>query len=385
MARLSAWIALIFFVISFYLAIRVPVLNRIFDGLKPQLRWHHWVALLSVIAILCHLGQLLWNFTGRFQLLFDWKDVALLSGWITFVGVVLLSTPLAFFRVQIPYRRWRVIHLMTSLCLLTALLHTLLILEPKYYGEWTIFILVTVLAMISLLLAVILPAFPFWGRKYLITKFSEIRPNLFLVQLQRNEYEVSQDFHYDPGQFIYLKFITRGFSQIWHPFTIISRPSESYIELFIKARGRDTNHLRTISVPAPIRVLAPFGTSFWKLDQAQLWIAYGVGAAIFLAAVRSFPPSFRKNIHFICCDSSETNVFFSEELNRLMQTSPQFTWELYIGSGQQFIAEFKHKPFSNRSFEHVRICGHPGFQKSLKMMLIYRGIQRRNIQLEGLL
>lgn len=193
--------------------------------------------------------------------------------------------------------------------------------------------------MISLLLAVILPAFPFWGRKYLITKFSEIRPNLFLVQLQPNEYEVSQDFHYDPGHFIYLKFFTRDFSRIWHPFTIISRPSESYIELFIKARGRDTNHLRTISVPTPVRLLAPFGTSFWKLDQAQLWIAYGVGAAIFLAAVRSFPLSFRKSIHFICCDSSEKNVFFSEELNRLMKMSPQFTWELYIGSGQEFIAE----------------------------------------------
>lgn len=385
MVRISGWIALILFVTSFYLAARVPVLNRIFDGLKRQLYWHHWVALLSVIAMLYHLGRLIWHFTGHLQLLFDWKDISLLSGWISFVGIVLLATPLAFFRTQIPYRRWRIIHLVTSLCLITALLHTLLIFKPQYYGEWAMFILVTALAIFSLLLAVIFPASPFWGRQYLVTQLTEARPNLFLLQLKPHEQEVSRHFNYGPGHFIYLKFITSGFSRTWHPFTIISRPSESYIELFIKARGRDTGRLKTMSLPTPVRILAPFGTLFWKLDQPQLWIAYGVGAAIFLAAVRSFPPSFRAKIHFICCDSSAANIFFSDELNRRMQMSPHFTWELYIGSGQQFVVEFKHRLFDNQRFEKVHICGHPGFQNSLKAMLISRGIRRKNIQLEGLL
>lgn len=384
MTRFSGYIALLFFMMSFYLASRIPILNRIFDGLQRQLRWHHWIAVVSVTAMLCHLGQLLWSYGEHFELLLNWSDFSLLSGWITFAGVI-VTIPFAFYRVQIPYRRWRVIHLVTSLCLISVLLHTLLLLEPDKLREWVIFLLLAVLGIIALLLAVILPGFSFWGRKYQIIELYEPCPKLFLLKLQPYQDEVLPHFYYSSGHFLYLKFLSPDFSRIWHPFTIISKPCEPFIELFIKARGRDTKQLKSICLPAPIRILAPFGTPFWKLDQAQLWIAYGVGAAIFLAAIRSFQTSFRKKIHFICCDSSATKIFFSDELDDCMQQNLNFTWESYIGSGQQFIAEFSNKLLDIKSFEKVRICGHPGFQNNLKSMLISHGIRSSHIQLEGLL
>jgi predicted ferric reductase len=208
---------------------------------------------------------------------------------------------------------------------------------------------------------------------------------LFLLQLQpHSNQEVSHHFKFDPGHFIYLKFYN-DFSCIWHPFTIVSKPSDPYIELFIKARGRDTNLLDAILLPASVQILAPFGTSFWKLDENQLWIAYGVGAAIFLAAIRSFPPSFRKKIHYICCDSSAKNMFFGDELDECMRSNSNFTWEPYIGTGIQLIAEFSSKSFDIKSIDKVRICGHPLFQKNLKVLLVSRGIQSQDINLEGLL
>ena len=384
MIRLSGWFSLAFLITSFYLASRLPFLNGLFDGLKRQLRWHHSVAILSIAAMLCHLGQLLWNYSGHFSLLFKWGDMMLLSGWIAFVGIV-LALPLAFFRAQIPYRKWRAIHLVTCVSLISALLHTFLLLEPNNYKEWAIYLLIMLLGLMSILLSVILPASPFWGKKYQITKILEPHSNLFLLQLQPSDLEVSRHVHYVPGQFIYLKFVSLGFSSIWHPFTIISRPSEHYIELFIKARGKDTNHLKTISLAAPVRILGPFGTPFWKKDQAQLWIAYGIGVAIFLAAIRSFPFSYQSKIHFICCDSSKTNIFFRDELNAFMRQNPHFTWELYIGTGQQFVTEFANMQIDTQVFKQVRICGHPGFQKSLKSMLISSGMRSQNIELEGLL
>ncbi|MFZ2314681.1 MAG: ferric reductase-like transmembrane domain-containing protein [Gammaproteobacteria bacterium] len=333
MSILSGWLALILLVASFYLSIRLPLLNWIFSGLKRQLHWHHLIALLSVISMVLHLAQVIWSFRYHFELLFDWRDVALLSGWITFLGVV-LAMPFAFYRVQIPYRRWRFIHLLVFVCLITALIHTFLLFEPSTYSEWIIFALVVSLGIIALLLAVILPGFSFWGKKYLITRITEVRPKLFLLQLQPySNQEASQHFQFDPGQFIYLKFTYHDFSGLWHPFTIVSKPSDPYIELFIKARGRDTNRLDDILLPSPVQILAPFGTLFWKLDENQLWIAYGVGAAIFLAAIRSFPPSFRKKIHFICCDSSANNMFFGDELDDCMRSNANFSWEPYIGTG----------------------------------------------------
>lgn len=384
MASLSGYIALILFILSFFLAARIPLLNRMFNELRSQLRVHHWIALMAVVAMILHLSQLLWSNKQHVELLFDWRDIGLLSGWITFVGVM-LSLPFAFYRVQIPYRKWRVIHHVTTFCLITVLFHTLLLFSPQNFKEYMLFLLLTAFGLIGLMVSVILPAFSFWGKEYLIASVFEIRPKLFLLQLKpKEQHQVSQHFHFDPGHFIYLKFFSHGFSQIWHPFTIISKPVDSYIELFVKARGRDTNQLNALTVPAPVRVLAPFGTTFWKQDQKQLWIAYGVGAAVFLAAIRSFPSTFCQKIHFIFCDSSLSRIFFKEELDNWMQKKLNFTWEYYIGTGQQFIAEFSKRPLDSLGFDKVRICGHPGFQRSLRSLLISLGIQKQNIQLEGL-
>lgn len=385
MNLLSGWLALVLFVASFYFSIRLPFLNRIFNGLKHQLYWHHLIALLSVTFMFFHLTHVIWSFRHHLELLFNWRDIALASGWITFVGITLVM-PFAFYRVQIPYRRWRFIHLLAFVCLITALIHTFFLFQPNSYTEWIIVALVVSLGIVALLLTVILPGFFFWGEKYFIKKITEIRPKLFLLQLQPcSNQNASQHFQFESGHFIYLKFSCSDFSSIWHPFTIVSTPSDPYIELFIKARGIDTNRLDAILLPSPVRILAPFGTSFWKLDENQLWIAYGVGAAIFLAAIRSFPVSFHKKIHFICCNSSANNIFFSDELNNCMHLHPNFTWESYIGTGIQFIAEFNNKSLDTKSIDKVRICGHPLFQKNLKSMLMSRGIQSQDINLEGLL
>lgn len=384
MTGLTGWVALVLLIASFYLASRIPFLNSLFDGLKPQLRWHHAIAIASIVAMLFHLGQLSWVYKAHLPLLFNWRDLIFFSGWVSFIGVI-LPLPLAFLRVQIPYRKWRGIHLLTSISLISALIHLFLTLEPKNYQEWTIVFVMIVLGLLSILLSVILPATPFWGDEYYITKISEPRSNLFLIKLQAPDKRTAKNVHFTAGQFIYLKFVTAGFSKVWHPFTLISKPSEPHLELFIKARGRDTNQLKTISLPTPVRILAPFGTSFWKKDEPQLWIAYGIGVAIFLAAIRSFPDSYREKIHFMCCDSSKNNFFFSDELNAAMKTHPHFTWESYIGTGQEFIAQFKGRVFESQSVEKVRICGHPGFQNSLKSMLMARGIGRHMIELEGLL
>lgn len=384
MIRASGYAALLSFMMSFYLASRIPLLNRIFDGLQRQLRWHHWIAVVSVAAMLGHLGQLLWSYREHVELLFDWHDFALSSGWITLTGIIII-TPFAFYRVQIPYRRWRVIHLVTSLCLVSALLHTFLLLQPDELSEWVIFFLLAAFGIIALLLSVILPEFSSWGRKYQIVALSEPSLNLFLLKLQPDQHEGWSQFQYKAGQFLYLRFLSPHFSRIWHPFTVISKPSDSFIELFIKARGMDTDQLKSIILPTPVRILAPFGTSFWQQDQSQLWIAYGVGAAIFIAAIRSFPTSFHNRIHFICCDSSKNKMFFSAELDDCMQKNLNFTWEAYIGSGQQFISEFNNRVLDYTSFEKFRICGHPGFQNSLKSMLISFGIRKSTIHLEGLL
>lgn len=206
MALFSGWLAITLFITSFYLAIRRPLLNGLFGGLKHQLRWHHLVASLSVVFMFFHSAQEFWHFRYHYELLFDWRDIGLLSGWFTLLGIS-LALPFAFYRIEIPYRRWRLVHLVTALCLITALIHTFLLFEPNNYGEWTMFLLVFALGIIALLLAIILPTFSVWGNKYVITRIDEIHPKLFLLRLKSSSIQLAlKHFQFDPGHFIYLKF-----------------------------------------------------------------------------------------------------------------------------------------------------------------------------------
>ncbi|MFW7379302.1 MAG: ferric reductase-like transmembrane domain-containing protein [Oligoflexus sp.] len=379
MTSFSGWIALSLMILAFYFAIRSPFLNRLFGELKLQLQWHHYVGFACTAATLWHVGQLLWDFREAWHLL--WLDLSVITGWISFIGLTLVII-FSFFRTAISYRLWRKIHLISSASLVAALIHTYLIYEPAAQREWLIFLGFVALGFIAFVFTAILPRFRFWGKAYLISQHQELRPGYFLTSLQVQN--LKQSISIESGQFIYLRFLDKRFTRIWHPFTIVSTNPQHDIGLLIKARGQDTNQLADLRLPTHVKVWGPFGSRFWKHDDNQLWISYGVGVAIFLGAIRSYPENFQKKVHFICCDGSEDKVFFRDELEKCGQAHPGFSWEVFIGSGYEFIQAFDKRSLSSKNDLLVRICGHPGFQNSVKMKLIAKGIPRSKIHLEGL-
>ena len=131
-------------------------------------------------------------------------------------------------------------------------------------------------------------------------------------------------------------------------------------------------------------VSAPFGIPFWQDDANQVWISYGVGSAVFISAIRSFPTNYSSKVHYICCDRLESNIFFKNELVELAENNANFTWEEYIGSGQEFVANFARNNLLIKNYQLFRICGHPGFQNSLRGKLINNGVKSKFIHLEGL-
>ena len=380
MTIVSGWLALLLFILSFYAAARLPLFNRVASGLKKQLKWHHGVALLSLAAMFWHLGTILLAYIGQMNQLFDPWEFSLSTGWLALAGIT-LTVILAFLRPKLDYRPWRRLHLITPFCLLLALLHCYLLMEPTTTSEWLQYTGTASFALVALLLTVVLPNTRFWGRAYAIYQKSEPRPGLFLLQLKPQRPQ--KELRFEAGHFIFLRFNTPGFSSLWHPFTIVSGPPYGDIQLFVKARGRDTNLLKDASLPSDVSVLGPFGEVFWQDSASQLWIAYGVGAAIFLAAIRSFPAKDR--IHFICCDISLEQIFFSNELDLYQARYPSFSWEAFIGSGQDFVTKFPSQNLKLHEFSNFRICGHPGFQKSVKSKIMAQGIAPQRIRLEGLL
>jgi ferredoxin-NADP reductase len=155
--------------------------------------------------------------------------------------------------------------------------------------------------------------------------------------------------------------------------------------MLVKARGRDTNLLQEVQLPSLVKLNGPFGVSFWHSHEPQLWVAYGVGIAIFLGAARSMPDSFTAQVHLAYCEKTPDRIVFGGEFDALSTRRQNFSWNQFYGEGPKVLVELeKNMEQWSKRFRIFRICGHPGFQKAARDLLLLHGVPKQAILLEGI-
>jgi predicted ferric reductase len=379
--RISGWLSVTLLAIGFWTSLKTPGLNRIAGGLRKQLHFHHWLGLAGIAAIVGHLILVCWEAAPNLLTLFDITDVAMTTGWAAFLATAIAGADAFRFR-SAPYRRWRYVHLILILSFTSGFLHTVVIWEPRTAAEWLPIAAVGLTGLTGIVVSVILPHTQYLGFSGAISQQKNLRSDLFLQSVSFDATSKIDDFR--PGHFIYVQYQDRIFTRLWHPYTIVGFRPNRAVELLIKARGRDTNLLQKIHTPCPIRVRGPFGTPFWGEQKDQLWIAYGVGLAIFLCASRTIPAEFERKIHLIYCDKAADKLVFANEFNALQLAKSNFSWEAALGEGAEVLTGFAGKVSQwVDSYGIFRVCGHPGFQNAVKEMLIDSGIPPKFITLEG--
>jgi predicted ferric reductase len=380
-AQISGWVGILFLAASFCIAIKSPLLSKRLGGYRCQIRIHHWLGILALLAMFAHLGVLLLEYSSSMGQLFDVTDIAIWSGWIALICTLFVVARAFRFR-SAPYRRWRQVHLILILSFLVAIIHSFLILEPRTVLEWLLIGTISLVGVLGIVWGLGITHLPFFGSKYSIIHQTTLQPDLFLQVLKPNK--LDQAIKVEAGQFVYLRYDAPQFSRMWHPFTVVGFGEDGEFELLTKARGRDTNQLYGIQLPCEIRVNGPFGSPFWVSKAPQIWIAYGVGIAIFLAASRQMPRDFGAKAHLVYCERNWERIIFRDEFDGLSLCRENFSWEQYYGEGPEVLVDLEKNMGSwAREYEFFRICGHPGFQAAVRDLLIAKGIPKNAINLEG--
>ena len=381
LARTTGWIALSLLAISFCTPIRSPKLNTLIGGYRFQLKIHHWVGVAAIAFMSMHLAILVVDYSSSLRQLLDLSDQSIVSGWIAFICSAIVVTVAFRFR-SAPYRRWRRVHLVFIFGFLAGVLHSFLVLEPRTILEWLPLVLAALIGGLGIVWSLWLPQLPTFGVPYVIARQRVLRPDLIIQGLAPAD--PRQSLRFAAGQFVFLRYGDPQFSTMWHPFTVVGFSDSGEFELLIKSRGLDTNLLHKVVLPSSVRINGPFGDKFWGSDEPQMWIAYGVGIAIFLAAARTMPDDIRSIVHLVYCEKSRERIVFDDEFDALSARKKHFSWGQDYGEGPDVVEHFKREVATwSTTYRLFRICGHPGFQTAVKDLLIDAGVASHAIILEG--
>jgi predicted ferric reductase len=124
-----------------------------------------------------------------------------------------------------------------------------------------------------------------------------------------------REFRIRPGQFLWLRFLTRdGWGQA-HPFSLSAAPDGRHLRVTVKALGDHTRGLQDVQVGTRVVVEGPYGsfTIRSRANDRVLMIAAGIGITPIRALMEEMPPG----TVVVYRARSEKEVVFREELEKL--------------------------------------------------------------------
>lgn len=320
----------------------------------------------------------------------DWKLLGQISFGLLLTIVVLSVWTVAF---KLKYHWWRRIHTLVYLVLLGGFIHSIelgsdLVVEGTLRYYWIALGTVTVLSFLHSRVIN-----PLWPRlhPYTIASVQAPATRVHTITFEKNS---KHHFKYAPGQFLFVKFLSKGVTGEWHPFTISSSPTEENIKISAKESGDWTSTLGTLMPGDQALIQAPFGRfSFTNLHTKRnmVFIAGGIGITPFRSMLKYIHDTNlqERKVQLLYANRTRHDIAFREELDRIQEASKLISilhvlsddpaWPGEHGRIDEacitkHIAEIVEKEFY--------ICGPPPMMAAIKNTLRRLGVPRNQIHTE---
>lgn len=389
LAKLNAFLAFSTLSVNFILAARFKIFERLFHGLDRMYRVHKFIGRSSLFFILLHPVFLIINTypdTSRIiPLVLPLGSLEVAAGVIAvYLFLILLILTVA---VNIPYHKWKMSHKTLGIVLLLAGGHALFAgsdinsfpLLQRY---------IIILGCIGLLSWLYMLFFyKIFGPKYMVT----LDKVLHLNDLTELYFTRPKNFHYQPGQFVFIRFpVFEGFKELF-PFSISTDPSKKQIRLSIKQSGDyTTNLIPRLRKDDKAIIMGPygrFGERYLKHDQDMIWIAGGIGITPFLSLAKHeslFPTG--RNIHLIWVVRNQNDAFHDHELKEESLKNEKFTYAHWFSDEQgRITCDDVTRIIGGKKEVQKRIvfmCGPPPMMYSLSKGLRKNGVPYHRIIFE---
>jgi len=397
-ARLFGLIAVVGVLTQFILIGREVWIEQLF-GLDKLSRVHHIIGQVTYFFIILHPTLVIYAYSllrhknyiqQELEILNTFKDTPLaLFGVILFTVVVGLSIYIV--RKRLKYETWYYVHLLNYLAVASVWGHQLangedFLSQPIFVKYWyALYIFVFGNFLIS---RFIRPAILFYKHRFYIENLVSETQDTTSVYINGKE---MQKFNFQAGQFVFVRFLAKGYRWQKHPFSLSKSYDGKNIRLSIKASGDFTKTIPHLPINTPVWIDGPYGTFTQKSSNKDkiLFIAGGIGITPIRSLIQELG-SKNKDMILIYGNKSASDIVFKEELESFSQ---QFNFPIYHVLNnlekpepnyyQGFIDKQKIESIVKDVVEReVFLCGPPIMMTKLVPALKELGIDLKKIHFE---
>lgn len=341
---------------SFVLAIRIRLIEPIFDGLDSMYRSHRWAGSIATALMFWHTQiepDVDNGIPGASRSVADQAQD--LAGTGETMIYVLVGLSLVRW---IPYRWWRLTHKLLGVPFAFACWHFFTAEKPYANGSgWGVwFATFMIVGLVAYVWRIVVRDAVLTGHRYSVHSVETVGSVTTLELAPRSE-----KLPHRTGQFVFLKIDHAGLREP-HAFTIASSPDAENLRFFIRDLGDWTRTMRAADLTGDdVVVEGPYGTfePFGEPDQLTVWFAGGVGITPFLSAIDSEPLHASNPPHlFYAVRFAEDNPIIDHLVEA--DTEGRIVLHLYVsGSGDRLTPEAVREVFGDGGLRsaHVGLCG----------------------------
>jgi len=384
--QITGLLGMILFSLNLIISNRSRFFDHFFSGIHHFYDTHKWLGSLAFSLLLFHPLFLAVKYLGLS--VYDAAmfllpggintNTAITLGSVALLGMILLLSLTLYFKIR--YHIWRFSHKFMVAVFIVAIMHVLLIssdvsrdLFLRYY--------ILLFAFWGLAFGSYRAFFRFFFNKDYSFRVKEVillNGNVVEIELAPEKGAIK----FEPGQFIFVRFVAPATSSEPHPFSIASAESSDHLKIVVKALGDFTGDLDKIKPGMLAKIEGPFGKFYAPAGRKEIWIAGGVGITPFLSMARSLREITRPIDLYYCLNEPGEAVFL-DELRAISATNPKFRVITWFSKEKGRINVEKIKEISEGVvFSDIYICGPLLFMRSLRDQFTKQGVESKNIYFE---
>lgn len=322
LGRLAGLSAAYMILLQFFFMGRTPWLERVF-GLDTLSRMHHTNGKWGLVVLLFH----------PVLLTFGYSRIAGISNWhqfttfltdyehvlLAFIGLMLflvvVGTSIFIVRSRMRYESWYFVHLAAYLAVFFSYLH-----QTDVGGDfvasslftWYWVILYSLVFVNHAIFRFVRPVYNFYRHRFYVSRLVRENYNTVSIYFRGNNLE---KFNIHPGQFMIVRFLTKGMWWQAHPFSLSMVPGGTELRITVKQLGDFTKALNDIPTDTKVIIDGPYGvfTDLFGFSQKALLIAGGIG----ITPIRSLMEEMLKkgkDVVLLYANRTQKDIVFKEEL-----------------------------------------------------------------------
>lgn len=385
LGQLAGLTGMTIFALTFVLTTRIKLIEDLFGGLDKMYKTHHFMGAFAFVLLLFHPLLLVTKFIPS-----NIKQAALYllpgTSWAYNFGIMTLTLMalliILTLYVNLKYPNWKLSHKFMGLVFFIAILHIFLITtDITFYPilrNYMIFL--TGMGGVSYLYGSFIR--PYMLKKLSYRVHSVInKKNITLIELS----PVNKKLNFEPGQFVFIKFLDENIGKEQHPFTIASSPLNPNIKLAIKNLGDFTSKLGNLKPGTIAEVEGPYGNFNLTSDvNNQIWIAGGIGITPFLSMLDHsvLSDNNRKNISLYYCTKNLEEALFLEDIISIAKNNNSIKVIPWYSDEKGRISASEIEKRNSIKGAHFLICGPQLMMESLSQQLIKKGVPKSAIHME---